>query len=244
MKSVFCCGKIFFMNNSKKQIFFTSFLFLISFLLFLVSFFVMKSISSSPWDGTVFDIEKLNSLDKTLANPYSNFMHLVGTFVCGLAFLFLPLCFVIYSTIKSQNKKWTFFALILIFFTSYFFNKGFYDLLKSIVERVRPYMYFENPAEKGIANGDFKHSWPSGHTANAFLGTAFVTMNFIFSKDKSVWKKIFIILGYVLSVVTGICRILSGNHFFTDVLSGAILGSLIGYGVSILNRKFGMKISI
>ncbi len=229
--------------SSKKQIFFTSILFFISVIIFVVSLFVMKITSSFPWDGTIFDISKVNFLDRNLANPYNHFLHIIGTITCGISYIFLPICFISYTVYKSQNKKWTFFVLFLIFCTTCLFNKGVYDLLKVLVERVRPYMYFENPAQKGILSGDFQHSWPSGHTANAFMGIAFITMNFIFSKDKSIWKKIFIILGYFISAATGICRILSGNHYFTDVLSGGFLGSLIGFGIPFLNNKFGIKIS-
>lgn len=229
--------------SSKKQIFFTSILFIISIIIFLISFFVMKFTSSSPWDGTIFDISKVNFLDRNLANPYNHFLHIIGTITCGISYIFLPICFIAYTVHKSKNKKWTFLTLILIFCTTCLFNKGFYDLLKALVERIRPYMYFKNPAQKGILSGDFQHSWPSGHTANAFMGISFITINLIFSKDKSLWEKLFILSGYIFSISTGICRILSGNHYFTDVLSGAFLGSLVGFGISFLNKKFGMKIS-
>ena len=38
-----------------------------------------------------------------------------------------------------------------------------------------------------------------------------------------------------LAVATGVQRILSGNHFITDVLAGAAIGSLTGFVVPFLH---------
>ena len=39
-------------------------------------------------------------------------------------------------------------------------------------------------------------------------------------------------------------RILSGNHFITDVLSGAVLGTLCGIGIPFIHRKMAKNSSI
>jgi undecaprenyl-diphosphatase len=37
------------------------------------------------------------------------------------------------------------------------------------------------------------------------------------------------IVSYSLAAAVGVNRILSGNHFISDVLTGAVLGSIYGY---------------
>jgi membrane-associated phospholipid phosphatase len=38
------------------------------------------------------------------------------------------------------------------------------------------------------------------------------------------------------AVVTGIFRVTSGNHFPTDVLAGALAGSIVGYTIVCLHK--------
>ena len=71
-----------------------------------------------------------------------------------------------------------------------------------------------------------------------------------FSKyfPESKWKVPVIIGSYTLATLSGTLRILSGSHFFSDVLVGATIGSAIGITVpllhefnSIINKKLDSK---
>ncbi len=232
-------------ENKNNTLAFTIALFILSLLLLAASQFFMKVTSSSPWDGvTKYNLDNLNFIDRSLAHAYNHKLHKLGDITCGINLILLPFIVLIFSVVKSDKKWMALISLILIYLTSFFFGKTIYDFIKSSVERIRPYMYFENPSPKGIANGDFQHSFPSGHTFNACMGAAFVTMSLLLQKHKGAFTKIIIILAYTMVLTTGCLRILSGNHFFTDVLTGALLGTLEGYGVSLLNARFGTKLSL
>ena len=65
-------------------------------------------------------------------------------------------------------------------------------------------------------------SFPSGHTANAFLGAT------ILAKEYSNESILIPIAGYSVATATGVLRILNNRHWTSDVLVGAGVGILSG----------------
>lgn len=63
-------------------------------------------------------------------------------------------------------------------------------------------------------------SFPSGHTANAFLGAHVAYKEF---KDSSPWLAY---SGYALATMVGVSRIYNNRHWVADVLAGAGIGIL------------------
>jgi len=68
-------------------------------------------------------------------------------------------------------------------------------------------------------NGENDHSFPSGHTAIAFMAAEFMHQEY---KDESVW---YTVIGYSAAVATGTLRLYNGAHWLSDVVAGA------GYGI-------------
>jgi hypothetical protein len=64
------------------------------------------------------------------------------------------------------------------------------------------------------------NSFPSGHTATAFMGAEFLYQEY---KDVSVWYGI---AGYAVASGTGFYRISNNRHWVTDVAAGAGIGIL------------------
>ena len=78
-------------------------------------------------------------------------------------------------------------------------------------------------------DGDFANSFSSGHATMAFAGATFASYTFSkYFPDSSL--KIPVIAGsYSIAVLTAALRMKSGNHFLTDVLTGAVIGSATGF---------------
>jgi membrane-associated phospholipid phosphatase len=64
-------------------------------------------------------------------------------------------------------------------------------------------------------DGSNNHSFPSGHTATAFLGAHILFREY---SEASPWIGI---AGYSLAATTGVMRIINRKHWFSDVVAGA-----------------------
>jgi len=96
----------------------------------------------------------------------------------------------------------------------------------------------KNTANIERPDGSNNKSFPSGHTANAFLGAEFLYQEY---KDVSVWYGI---TGYVVATGTGLLRMTNDKHWLTDVATGAgigILSTKIAYWVHPLIKKTFFK---
>ncbi len=72
-------------------------------------------------------------------------------------------------------------------------------------------------------DGSTANSWPSGHTATAFVGATILHKEY--GLTRSPW---FSVLGYGTATATGIMRVLNNRHWVSDVLSGAGIGIFSG----------------
>lgn len=87
-------------------------------------------------------------------------------------------------------------------------------------------------------DGSDTFSFPSGHTATAFMGAEFLYQEY---KDQSVWYGI---SGYLVAAGTGFFRMYNDRHWLSDVAAGAGIGMLstkIAYWVYPLIRKTFFK---
>ncbi len=69
-------------------------------------------------------------------------------------------------------------------------------------------------------DGTSNNSFPSGHTATAFMGAEFLYQEY---KDVSIWYGV---SGYVIAAGTGFFRMYNDRHWFSDVAAGAGIGIL------------------
>jgi len=69
------------------------------------------------------------------------------------------------------------------------------------------------------------------------MSASFVTSTFFVENPDSSWKVPLCAAAYTLAAGVGIGRIFSGNHFMSDVLAGAAIGSLYGYLIPRLHLR-------
>lgn len=106
--------------------------------------------------------------------------------------------------IKGKNN---FANRTIILATSYIIMGASVYSLKNLTQLERP-------------DGSAKNSFPSGHTATAFMGAEFLWQEY---KNVSPWYGI---AGYVVAGGTGAFRIYNNRHWLTDVVAGAGIGIL------------------
>jgi len=84
---------------------------------------------------------------------------------------------------------------------------------------------FKQTASVRRPDGSSLNSFPSGHTATAFMGAELMMQEY---KESSVWYGI---SGYVVAAGTGAFRMYNNRHWLSDVVAGA--------GIGILSAKAG-----
>lgn len=233
---------------TKKQVLSLAGVFILGCGLLLTASLAKKHRKAVVWDGNPYNIENVNALDAKLAQPYNRALDKTGDAGVMLAGGLVALAVIgtFFASFSKDKLKAFKVAVIdsLYFGISGMYANSIYRILKTAAGRIRPYMYFANPSEKGIAEGDFFRSWPSGHSANVFIAFGFLLTWFAVRKADSKFKKPLLTLSLLVCLATMLLRLLSGNHFLTDVLSGAALGFVISYGISNLCYKiYGKEIN-
>jgi len=118
----------------------------------------------------------------------------------------------------------------------------FNQLVKFIAGRERPFIHDPGPGDQGppAAPADNNVSFFSGHTTSGFalaVGAGTIASLRGYRAAPAIW-----ISGITLASLTGYLRIAADRHYFTDVATGAIFGSAIGFLVPYLHRpcaRFG-----
>ena len=110
---------------------------------------------------------------------------------------------------------------------------GTRTLMKNNITRFRPWYYGDSVLGPNSRNDSF----PSGHTTSAFLAATFLSTTFSLEHPDSRWKWPIVFGSHALAASIGALRIISGMHFFTDVVAGAAIGSLYGWLIPTLHRN-------
>lgn len=133
----------------------------------------------------------------------------IGTW--GLIWVIVMVGLLVWEEVTDRRE---FFSLILVFLGIFIFVD---TLLKNIVKRARPDVIYHLPVE--LFGYPSTYSFPSSHAALAFAGA------YILSKKHAKWKRWY----YLLAILIAFSRVYLGYHYIFDVVSGGIIGIIIGY---------------
>jgi membrane-associated phospholipid phosphatase len=100
--------------------------------------------------------------------------------------------------------------------------------VKNVALRPRPYMYVAGTAEdEGRARDNYR-SFYSSHTSTAFAASVAFAYIFSVRRPDSPWRYAVWGIAIAAASAVGVCRVLAGEHFWTDAIAGAIAGSAFG----------------
>lgn len=141
-------------------------------------------------------------------------------------FIFLVILPVILYWVKKERAL-GFFKLLGLILTVALIDAFCGQIIKKVFARPRPFMDFVEIVKKSPASG---YSFVSNHAAN-MAGIA-MFLSVFYPRWRMLW--------WSLALLVGFSRIYNGVHYFSDVIAGGILGSLIAYIVSRwLQRRLG-----
>jgi len=135
------------------------------------------------------------------------------------------LIFFLFLFLFKDFRKYKFLpvsALLAGFFARY----GIVEIVRFLFHRARPFV--ENDVSVLIEHASTS-SFPSGHTSFFF---ALSTIVFLYNKKAGY-------IFFTISFLIGFSRIVSGIHWPSDILIGALIGILIGW---LVGKIFSKKI--
>jgi membrane-associated phospholipid phosphatase len=122
-----------------------------------------------------------------------------------------------------------------------FINTGLLIIKSEILMNaiIWPLKHFVNIVRPDSINPARNQSFPSGHTANAFLAASIVHKEF---KNRSVWYGVG---AYTIATSVGVLRMLNNRHWEADVFVGAGIGMLSVHLSYLTHRyKWGRKCDV
>ena len=177
------------------------------------------------------DPATLNALDRPFAGHHRPGWSVAGTavsaFVLGAP---LPILLMAEAPRAAANDMVVIAEAVMVAAaTSVVFEVG--------ARRPRPFLYgTEAPlAERMDTNASL--SFFSGHTAYTFDATiaTWFTLNRLHVAPK--WRRLALGIGLTASAFVAVSRVISGDHFPSDVMTGAAVGSLYGYLIPALHKR-------
>ena len=171
----------------------------------------------------------VNVFDRWLMFPHNKLLDNIK-YIFLAVILALP---VITPVIRGIRNKDVWLSYGIMYAQAFLFTFGIRAILKNVIYRYRPYMYFENFP----ASSDFHRSFPSGTAALAFLPATFLSITFSTEFPNSPWKTPVTVGSYILATGIGATRIFNGTHFITDVLVGAAIGIFFGWLIPTIHKR-------
>lgn len=197
---------------------------------FITSILLLVTLATFPLFAQPYNRSTVNAFDRPLMNPYSAKLDTAGD-VLVVATMAAPL-----ALIATPKDQWL--TEVVMYSEACLVSYGMKCIGKACVNRARPYMYFENYPLDQVKDGDYMCSWPSAHSTMAFTSAAFTSYVFCKYFPDSPWRYAVIGGTYAAAVGVAALRIASGNHFLTDVITGAVIGTISGFLVPYIHTNF------
>lgn len=118
------------------------------------------------------------------------------------------------------------------------------QVTKLAVQRPRPLLYDRPAGDAAYAVADNHLSFYSGHTSTAFAAGMAWAFTFAQRHPGSPWRFAAYGGAAALGGTVGLLRMLAGKHFTSDVLVGALAGTLVGIGVPWLHARSGSALAV
>lgn len=195
----------------------------------------------TPDDVAALDPATINGLDRPATAKWS----VVSSNVSD-AVLVATVGASLITTIATAHGPSATTTIGLMFGETMLVGNGVSQLMKTAIRRVRPYVYNDDPDipfEKKLTK-TARQSFPSGHAINAFASAVFLST--VFAKLHPTSPVRPWIWGGSLAAASavGFLRYDAGKHFPTDVLVGAAIGGVLGWGIPKMHESDHVRVAV
>lgn len=208
---------------------------------FTTSFFFEQSAKMSDLEIKALDKYDINSFDRPATGLYNEKAALASDILLGTVMAAPMLLF----ADKRLNRDFKNAATYLVMYAeSLILLNGITETFKVTVQRKRPYAYNESLSYKKRTSGDYNLSFLSGHTANVFNSAVFLSTVFTFANPGSKWVPVVWTASLSVASTVAVLRVVAGKHYPTDVIAGAVLGSVTGLLIPLLHKVNKKNLSV
>ena len=184
----------------------------------------------------VLDRRNVNRFDRISTHYWSEKSSIATDVMLG-TLLAVPSLFMLDKRIRDSWLE-----VGILYIEALLINYGTTFLVKELVGRNRPYLYNDDPAIPAALRKDSnrKKSFFSGHTSFSFMSAVFLSTVFSQFYPDSQWKYLVWTSSLLVAGTVGMLRVRAGKHYPTDVITGAVAGSLIGMLIPMVHKNKDM----
>lgn len=179
--------------------------------------------NQKEFDGSLKEKSSVPVFDQLFMTKYSKGLD-VTCDVLRIGMLAAPVALFGFT---EDKEEW--FTIGTMYAESLLWTYGLTEILKVCVNRARPYMYYEGAPSKDLESGDWNNSFPSGHTSICFAAAAFSSYVYAMYNPGDNMKWVITGASFGLAATVGALRMAGGSHYFTDVFTGALIGTVSGF---------------
>lgn len=175
------------------------------------------------WCHPQCDPSTLNAIDRPFAGRYAPNWTTAGTITASLLLAApVPILFAVERPRNALNDS-------VVIAESVMFSSALGVIFETGVRRPRPFLYSDKAPLSVRNDTNASLSFFSGHTADSFAATIALWRTLDRLDVRKRWKYLLLGAGLAGSAFVGVSRVVSGDHFPTDVVVGADIG--IGFGL-------------
>ena len=174
--------------------------------------------------------ENVNAFDRGATYNWSKEASVISDYLLNFM-LISPM-----ALLFSDKVRDDFGTFSVMYIENLFLSFAVVHTTKILIKRKRPYTYNKNVPLKYKSDSSSRLSFFSGHTTHAFSSAVFLSTVYSEYYPDSKLKPYIWGISLLSASITGYLRYASGNHFPTDIIMGAVVGSAIGYLIPLIHK--------
>ncbi len=174
--------------------------------------------------------ENVNAFDRGATYNWSEDASIVSDYLLNFM-LISPI-----ALLASDKVRKDFGTFSVMYMENLFLSFAVVHTTKILIKRNRPYTYNKNVPLKYKSDSSSRLSFFSGHITHAFSSAVFLSTVYSEYYPDSKLRPYIWGLSLLSASIVGYLRYASGNHFPTDIIMGAVVGSAIGYIIPLIHK--------
>jgi membrane-associated phospholipid phosphatase len=189
-------------------------------------------------DIVPFTLDEINALDRQDVNTFDRGATYNWSPAAANASDILATALILSPALLafSDEVRNDFTPVLTMYFQTLILAEALPLTLKGITQRTRPFVYNEDAPLDEKESQNAKRSFFSGHTSVAFAMAVFLSTVYGDYHPNSHWKPFVWGASLLVASTVGYLRYAAGKHFPTDIITGALVGSALGYFIPFIHR--------